>query len=145
MKTLGLLILGLALAACGSGNNAPANTGHEHPRGHVAGQFDLGDGWYMQASHEGSVEANSEVSFEILLKHNDQPAEGAQVRVYTADTGGNPLGEKHAAAWDADKKVYAAKFKLPPELPQGATMTFEAEVEGKSFKKSVSVMGHDHH
>jgi hypothetical protein len=146
MKAVSGLILIMTLAACGGGNNAANTASHDHdnPSGHVAGQFDLGDGWFMQASHEGSVKPGNEASFEILLKKDDKPAEGAQVRVYAADKDGKPLGEKTAAAWNADKKLYTAKIKLPAELPDGTTMTFEADVDVKSFKKSVSVLGHDH-
>jgi hypothetical protein len=146
MKTFPILILALALAACGGGNeptgNAPA---HEHPSGHVLGQFDLGDGWFMQASHEGSITAGSEIDFEVVVKKDGEPAAGAQVRIYATDGDGNPLMEKTEASWQPGKKLYTARVKLPGELPRETSMTFEADVNGKSFKKSVSITGHQHH
>jgi hypothetical protein len=145
MRTLAVLLLGAALSACGSGNeptpNAPA---HEHPTGHVLGQFDLGDGWFMQASHEGSIRAGAEIDFEVVVKKDGEPAADAKVRIYAADGDGKPLMEKTAANWQAGKKLYTARVKLPDELPGGTSMTFEADADGKSFKKSVSVTGHQH-
>jgi hypothetical protein len=48
------------------------------------------------------------------------------------------------AAWAAERKLYAAHLKLPADMPHDASMTFEAEVDGKSFKKSVAAFGHQH-
>jgi hypothetical protein len=144
-KTLPCLILALTLAACGGGN-APANNApaHEHPSGHVAGQFDLGDGWFMQASHDGSIEAGTEVLFEIVMKKDGEPAPDAVVRIHVADKDGKELTDKAQAKWDADKKLYTCRLKLPPAVPADASMTFEADVNGKSFKRSVAITGHQH-
>lgn len=146
---IALLVCGAAaFAACSDADNSSGN--EELPplhamKGMVMGQWDLGEGYFLQVSHLDPVEEGEKAAIDVDLTKDHKPLKEAVVQVYAADEKGAPLTPKTKADWQEADGVYTAKVALPHELPHGATITVEAEVDGKSFKKGAPAAGHEHH
>jgi hypothetical protein len=160
MKTMmaAMILAALALAGCGSGNNAPggnnapankpAGDGHGHGDEHTGtphalGSVTLEGGITATVTQIGEPELGKDTVFEVKLEKNGKVVSDAAVTGWLGDEAGKELDAAGAGEWNGDEGMYDVHAHTPKTLP--AKVMFWLKVvanDGTESKGSVGIHKH---
>lgn len=159
MKTMmaAMILAALALAGCGSGNNAPggngapankSDDGHGHGDQHTGtphalGSVTLEGGITATITQIGEPEPGKETVFEVKLVKDGKVVSDAAVTGWLGDEAGKELDAAGAGEWNSKESMYDVHTHTPKTLP--AKVMFWLKVvanDGTESKGSVGIHKH---
>lgn len=154
---LGLVVLlAVVVAACGHDHNGNDHShsneddhdehGHSHEGiRHAMGQVDLGDGYRLEVTHIGDVEAGKEAMFEVVVKKDGNTIKDANVTCQVIREDGSDVTVSASADWVEAEGLYDGHIKMPAALPEDAHLKVRVRHnDGFDKEHRFLLKGHDH-